>query len=33
MEELGEGVKELKGIATPLEEQYQFTGSPRAPRD
>jgi hypothetical protein len=24
--ELGEGLKELKGIATPQEEQYQLTG-------
>jgi hypothetical protein len=27
MEELGEGLKELKGIASPLEEKYQLTGS------
>jgi hypothetical protein len=34
MEELGEGLKELKGIATPLEEQqYQLTGALRAPWD
>jgi hypothetical protein len=32
MEELWEGLKELKGIATPLEEQYQLTGPPRVPR-
>jgi hypothetical protein len=29
MEELGEGLKELKGIATPLEEQqYKLTQTP-----
>jgi hypothetical protein len=33
MEELEEGLEELKGIATPLEEQYQLTGPPRASRD
>jgi hypothetical protein len=34
MEELGEGLKELKEIATPKEEQqYQLTGPNRAPRD
>jgi hypothetical protein len=33
MEELGEGLKELKGIATLKEEQYQLTGPPRVPRD
>jgi hypothetical protein len=34
MEELEEGLKELKGITTPLEEQqYQLTGPRRAPRD
>jgi hypothetical protein len=33
MEELGEGLKELKGFATPEEEQqYQPTSTPRAPR-
>jgi hypothetical protein len=33
MEELEEGMKELKGFATPLEEQqYHLTGLPRAPR-
>jgi hypothetical protein len=26
MEELEEGLKEIKGIATPQEEQYQLTG-------
>ena len=33
MEELGKGLKELKGIATPYEEQYQLTRLPKAPRD
>jgi len=34
MEELGEELKELKGIATPKEEQqYQLTGPLRATRD
>jgi hypothetical protein len=34
MEELEKGLKELKGFATPLEEQeYQPTGPPRATRD
>jgi hypothetical protein len=34
MEELGKGQKELKGFATPYEEQeYQPTRSPRAPRE
>jgi hypothetical protein len=33
MEELGEGLKELKGIATPSEEQYQLTRPLGAPRD
>jgi hypothetical protein len=34
VEELGEGLKELKGIATPEEEQkYQLAGPPRAPMD
>jgi hypothetical protein len=33
MEELGEGLKELKGFATPYEEQQpQPTRHPRAPR-
>jgi hypothetical protein len=31
-EELGEGLKKVKGIAVPQEE-YQLTGAPRAPRD
>jgi hypothetical protein len=34
MEELEGGLKELKRIATPWEEQqYQLTGPPRAPMD
>jgi hypothetical protein len=33
IEELEKGQKELKGIPTPQEEQYQPTSSPRAPRD
>ena len=33
MEELEEELKELKGIATPQEEQYQLPEPPRAPRD
>jgi hypothetical protein len=34
MEELGEGLKELKGVATSLEEQqYQPTRPLRAPKD
>jgi hypothetical protein len=33
MGELGEGLKELKGIATPKEEQDQLIGLPRVPRD
>jgi hypothetical protein len=35
MEELGEGLKELKEFATPQEEQYEPTGtpSPKDPRD
>jgi hypothetical protein len=34
MEELGEGLKELKGTETPQEErQYQLTGPHRAPKD
>ena len=33
LEEPGEGRKELKGIATPQEEQYQVTGPPKAPKD
>jgi hypothetical protein len=32
MEELGEALKEMKGIITP-EEQYQITGRTRDPRD
>jgi hypothetical protein len=32
MEELGEGMKELKRIATLYEEQYQITGTPPSPR-
>jgi hypothetical protein len=31
-EELGEGLKEVKGITTPYEEQqYQLTGTPGLP--
>jgi hypothetical protein len=33
MEKLVEGLKEVKGIATLYKEQYQLTGSHRAPRD
>jgi hypothetical protein len=34
MEELRKGLKELKGFATPLEEQqYQPTRPPIAPKD
>jgi hypothetical protein len=35
MEELGKGLKELKGFATPQEEQLSTNQmpSPRAPRD
>jgi hypothetical protein len=34
MEELREGLKELKGFATPEDEQkYQPTRPPRSPRD
>jgi hypothetical protein len=34
MEELGEGLKELKGIETPQEEQqYQLIRHNRTPRD
>jgi hypothetical protein len=34
MEELGERLKELKGIATPQEEQqFQSTRFPQAPRE
>jgi hypothetical protein len=34
MEELGEGLKELKGMATPQEEQqYQLTRPLSAPTD
>lgn len=32
MGELEKGMKELKGIETPLEEQYQQTGPPELPR-
>jgi hypothetical protein len=32
MEELWEGLKELKGIATPWDKQYQLTGPHRAPK-
>ena len=34
MEELEKGLKELKGLAAPMEEQqYEPTSTPRAPRD
>jgi hypothetical protein len=34
MEQLEKGLKELKGFATPYEEQqYEPTRPPRAPRD
>jgi hypothetical protein len=34
MEEIGEELKELKGYATPQEEQqYQSSRFPRAPKD
>jgi hypothetical protein len=33
MKELGEGLKELKEIATSSEEKYQLTREPRASRD
>jgi hypothetical protein len=34
MEELEKGLQELKGFATPQEEQpYQLTRHPKAPRD
>jgi hypothetical protein len=34
LEELWEGLGELKGFARPWEEQkYQPTGDPRAPKD
>jgi hypothetical protein len=33
MEDLGEGLKELKGIATQKEEKYHLTGSCCAPRN
>jgi hypothetical protein len=32
MEEIGEGLEELKEIAIPSEKQYQLTRPPRAPR-
>ena len=32
-EELGKGLMEMKGIATPQEKKRQLTGSLRAPRD
>jgi hypothetical protein len=32
MEELGEGLKEQKGVAIPYKEQYQLTGPLRAPQ-
>ena len=33
MEELGEGLKERKGMATPYEEKYQLTGLLKDPMD
>jgi hypothetical protein len=33
MEELEKNPKELKGFASPKEEQYEPTGSPSASRD
>jgi hypothetical protein len=34
MEKLGEGLKEVKGLATPQEEQnYQLSRPHKAPRD
>jgi hypothetical protein len=33
MEEIGDRLKELKGIATPQTEQYQLIGPPRTPRN
>jgi hypothetical protein len=34
VEELEKGLKELKGVATPQEEQqYQPTSPPRVPKD
>jgi hypothetical protein len=33
IEELEKGPKEMKGIATPQEEQYQPTSLPRVPGD
>jgi hypothetical protein len=34
MEKLGLGLKELKGFATPQEEQqYQLNRTPKVPRD
>jgi hypothetical protein len=33
MEDLKKGLKELKEFAAPLEEQYEPTSNPRAPRD
>ena len=33
VEELGEGLKEMKVIAAPYEEQYQLTGPWRDPMD
>jgi hypothetical protein len=33
MGELGEGLKELKGFASPYEEYYQLLGPTRVARD
>jgi hypothetical protein len=33
IEELEKGLKEVKGISTPQEEQYQSTSPPRTPKD
>jgi len=33
IKEIGEGLKELKGIANPQEKLYQLTGPGWAPRD
>jgi hypothetical protein len=32
MKELGKGLKEIKGIATTKEKEYQLTRPPRAPQ-
>jgi hypothetical protein len=33
MEEVREGLRELKQMTTPYKEQYQLNGPPRDPRD